>query len=152
GWPRASRQQVRVGMRGRRWGRLVAPFADAADDHASEVLEGAGQAITLVRMATQNERDLLQHASDALLHELMGSVDLTEEEALLRARSLGLGDAGTYVPIAVRISAPEVVEESGVTSLQLREQAVRTELVAAAKHVGASAIAGGRRSGMIVGV
>ena len=152
GWPRSSRQQVTVGMRGRRWGRLVAPFADAADDHASEVLERAGQAITLVRMATQNERDLLQHASDALLHELMGSVDLTEEEALLRARSLGLGDAGTYVPIAVRISAPEVVEESGVTSLQLREQAVRTELVAAAKHVGASAIAGGRRSGMIVGV
>lgn len=151
-WPLPSRQQVTVGMRGRRWGRLVAPFANPDDDHAGEVLERAGQAVTLVRMATQNERDLLQHATDALVHELMGSSDMSEEEAHVRARSLGLGRARTYVPIAVRISAPEVVEEEGVTSLQLREQVVRTELVAAAKHAGATVIAGGRRSGMIVGI
>lgn len=150
-WPLPSRQQVTVGVRGRRWGRLVAPFAAADDDHAGEVLERAGQAVTLVRMATQNERDLLQHAADALIHELMGSSDMAEEEARLRARSLGLGPARAYVPIAVRISAPEAVEE-GITSLQLREQAVRTELVAAAKHAGATVISGGRRSGMIVGV
>lgn len=152
GWPLRSRQQVTVGMRGRRWGRLVAPFADPADDHASEVLERAGQAITLVRMATQNERDLLQHATDALVHELMGPTDMSEDEARVRARGLGLEDASAYVPVAVKITAPEAADGEEVTSLQLREQAVRTELRAAAKEAGTSAIVGGRRAGMLVGI
>ena len=153
GWPRTGSRQVAVGMRGRRWGRLVAPFADPDDDHAGEVLERAGQAITLVRMSTQNERDAHQRAADALIHELLSGTDLSEDDALVRARNLGLADTGLFTPIAIRTAAEAPAgSDAEITTAQLTEQALRRELVAAAEAEGASAIAGGRRAGMLVGL
>jgi purine catabolism regulator len=154
GWPRTGSQQVAVGMRGRRWGRLVAPFADPDDDHAGEVLERAGQAITLVRMSTQNERDAHQRAADALIHELLSPTGLSEDDARVRARSLGLAETGVVTPVAVRTTAPEALagSEAELTTAQLTEQALGRVLVAAAEAEGASAIVGGKRAGMLVGL
>ncbi|WP_019159895.1 PucR family transcriptional regulator [Brevibacterium senegalense] len=153
GWPRTGSRQVAVGMRGRRWGRLVAPFADPDDDHAGEVLERAGQAITLVRMSTQNERDAHQRAADALIHELLSGTDLSEDDALVRARNLGLADTGLLTPIAIRTAAEAPAgSDVDLTAAQLTEQALRSELVAAAEAEGASAIVGGKRAGMLVGL
>ena len=153
GWPRTSRQQVAVGMRGRRWGRLVAPFADPHDDHAGEVLERAGQAITLVRMSTQNERDAQQRAADALVQELLSATDLSEDDALVRARSLGLADTGLFTPVAICTAAEAPTgSDADPTAAQLTEQALRSELVAAAEAEGASAIVGRKRAGMLAGI
>lgn len=153
GWPRTRSPQVAVGMRGRRWGRLVAPFADPADDHAGEVLERAGQAITLVRMSTQHERDAHQRAEDALLHELANPAGLTEDDARVRAGSLGLADTGVVTPVALR-TAPEAPHgpRPDLATAQLAQQALRLGLAAAAGAEGASAIVGGKRSGMLVGL
>ena len=140
-------------MRGRRWGRLVAPFADPHDDHASEVLERAGQAITLVRMSTQNERDAQQRAADALVQELLSATDLSEDDALVRARSLGLADTGLFTPVAICTAAEAPTgSDADPTAAQLTEQALRSELVAAAEAEGASAIVGRKRAGMLAGI
>ncbi|WP_051297982.1 PucR family transcriptional regulator ligand-binding domain-containing protein [Brevibacterium album] len=145
----AAGVQVPVGVPGRRWGRLVAPFASSADADAAQVLERAGQALTLARMASQGERDLLQQATVEFLHELMGRSGMGEQQALARAASLGMRPSEVYVPVAIRLGEPSGAEPRDA---QLRERALREEFGAAARQAGVPLLSGGLRSGVFAAV
>ena len=135
--------QVPVGAGGRVWGRLVAPGVGTDDAQVTQVLERAGQALTLARMAARDEEDLLHRARAGFLQALIAA-DLTEEEARARARALGLSDAKAYVPVAVRMS-PQPGED--LTDLQLRERVLMEEFLAAARPLVGSVITAGLRTG-----
>lgn len=145
----AAGVQVPVGVPGRRWGRLVAPFASPADADAAQVLERAGQALTLARMASQGERDLLQQATVEFLHELMGPAGMGEQQALARAASLGMRPSEVYVPVAIRLGEPSGAEPRDA---QLRERALREEFGAAARQAGVPLLSGGLRAGVFAAV
>lgn len=149
-WPReAAGIQVPVGVQGRRWGRLVAPRAVTGDADAAQVLERAGQAITMARMASQGERDLLQQATVEFLHELMPPGSMGEERALARAGSLGMRRGEVYVPVAIRLGEHGGTEPRDA---QLRERALREEFGAAARQAGVPLLSGGLRSGVFVAI
>src|SRR6185312_16183630 len=105
--------QTPVGLRGQRWGRLVVPAGGPADGptggHAGSdgddvmVLERAGQALTINRMAEWDQRELGHQARAGLLHELRRPGALEESEALARAAALGLSAAPVYLPVVFRL-------------------------------------------------
>ncbi|MFT4471471.1 PucR family transcriptional regulator ligand-binding domain-containing protein [Arthrobacter sulfonylureivorans] len=101
--------QTPVGLRGQRWGRLVVPAGSptsgpaAADGDDAMVLERAGQALTINRMAERDQRELGHQARAGLLHELRRPGALEESEALARAAALGLSAAPVYLPVVFRL-------------------------------------------------
>ena len=117
--------QTPVGVSGRRWGRLVVPAALEDDADASQVLDRAGQALTIARMAGRDERELLEAARAGLMHELRQPLALTEAEARTRAVALGLEPAALYVPVVIRLDRLPGEEPTG---LQLRERALLESL------------------------
>jgi purine catabolism regulator len=144
--------QTPVGVRGRRWGRLVVPMTLPDDADAAQVLERAGQALTLARMAGRDERELLHQAQAGLLHELRQPHALTEHEALARAGALGLEPAAYYVPLVVRLDRPP---DEDPTGLQLRGRALLEELTAIVRQTRRSMLAASMQSGslgVLVGV
>lgn len=136
--------QTPVGVSGRRWGRLVAPSLRTGTDAAAHVLERAGQAITLARMAAQDRRDLLQQARTGFLQELMVDAVPDPRRALARAEALGMRSAPRYLPLVLQL-VPEAGEDP--TGLQLRERAVLDAVMTAARALRLPVLAGGLRSG-----
>ncbi|MGW9825806.1 PucR family transcriptional regulator, purine catabolism regulatory protein [Brevibacterium pityocampae] len=144
GDPQPVRLQTPVGVSGRRWGRLVVPDAGSGTEAAAHVLERAGQAVTLARMAAQNRRDLLQQARTGFVQELMDEALTDPRPALARAEALGMRSAPVYLPFVVQL---EPVPGEDPTGLQLRERAALDAMSAAARTLRLPALAGGLRSG-----
>lgn len=145
---RAGSQAVRlhtpVGVSGRRWGRLVVPDAGSGAEAAAHVLERAGQAVTLARMAAQDRRDLLQQARTGFFQELMDGTLADPGQALARAEALGMRSAPVYLPFVLQL---EPAPGEDPTGLQLRERAALDAMTAAARAQRLPALAGGLRSG-----
>ncbi|GAA3702699.1 PucR family transcriptional regulator [Arthrobacter ginkgonis] len=138
--------QTPVGVSGRRWGRLVVPAVLEDDADASQVLDRAGQALTIARMAGRDERDLLEAARAGLMHELRQPLAMTEPEARTRAVALGLEPAPLYVPVVIRLDRLPGEEPTG---LQLRERALLESLGAAVRSARRSMLAAGLHSGSL---
>ncbi|GHD05710.1 PucR family transcriptional regulator [Zhihengliuella salsuginis] len=138
--------QAPVGVRGRRWGRLVVTSPLSDDDEASQVLERAGQALTLARMAGRDERELLYQAQSGLIHELRHSRTLGEPEARTRAAALGLADAPYYLPAVIRLDRRA---DEDPTGLQLRERALLEELTLVVRRARRSVLVAGMDSGSL---
>lgn len=142
---------VALGTGGRVWGRLVAPEVDPADAESVQVLERAGQALTLARMAARDQQDLLLRARAGFLQALVAD-HLSDDEARVRAAALGLPEARVQVPLVVHLgSGPEEGAGSGdggaVTQLQLRERALMDRFVAVAEPMASGVLAAGLRTG-----
>lgn len=138
--------QTPVGVRGRRWGRLVVTSPLVDDDEASQVLERAGQALTLARMAGRDERELLYQAQSGLIHELRHSRTLGEGEARTRAAALGLAEAPYYLPAVFRLDRRP---DEDPTGLQLRERALLEELTQVVRRARRTALIAGMDSGSL---
>ncbi|MCG2623064.1 PucR family transcriptional regulator [Arthrobacter sp. I2-34] len=136
--------QTPVGVHGRRWGRLVVPGDLPNDADAAQVLERAGQALTLARMAGRDEQDLLQQAQAGLMHDLRQPHALDEREAVTRAQALGLEPSALYVPIVVRLDR---LPGENPTGLQLRERALLEQFAALVRQARRSLLATGLQSG-----
>lgn len=117
--PLAAWLQTPVGLAGQRWGRLLAPGPHGDEADAVQVLERAGQALTMARMAGRDRRELLHQARSGLLHEMRRSPAPGEQEALARAAALGLTGGAVYVPVVVRLDRSPT---EAPTALQLRER------------------------------
>ena len=148
--------QTPVGLPGQRWGRLVAPELPlprdpapgdpAAEGDAVQVLERAGQALTMARMAGRDRREVLHQARSGLLHELRQATPPADAEAVARAASLGLDAADAYVPAVVRLDRAPAEPPTG---LQLRERAVLEALDALASRSRQPLLAASLRAGSI---
>lgn len=138
--------QTPVGALGRRWGRLIVPVSLPDDVEAAEVLERAGQALTLARMAGRDERELLHQAQSGLMHELRQPGALTELEAAARAAALGLRPSAYYLPLVLRLDRDPHEDPTG---LQLRERALLEDLTAVVDQARHSMLASGLRAGSI---
>ena len=110
------------------------------------MLDRAGQALTIARMAGRDERDLLEAARAGLMHELRQPLALTEAEARTRAVALGLEPAALYVPVVIRLDRLPGEEPTG---LQLRERALLESLGAAVRSARRSMLAAGLHSGSL---
>lgn len=159
-WPPSAAQAVPVGVKGRRWGRVVAPSVREDDPYAAEVLQRASQAITLVRAHSQTTYDLRMRASDHLVSELP---HMSEEQALRRGRAADLRGPGGFMAIAVEMcgggfaeddgnAASGVVTKDEAAGYQLRERGLRLELVAAAERLGLTAVTSAWRTGTVVAI
>lgn len=165
-WPPSAAQAVPVGVKGRRWGRVVAPTAREDDPYAAEVLQRASQAITLVRAHSQTTYDLRMRASDHFVSELP---HMSEEQALRRGRAADLHGPGGFMAIAVEMcgggfagdrgaGGVEAGDASGgvtkdeAADYQLRERGLRLELVAAAERLGLTAVTSAWRTGTVVAI
>ena len=159
-WPPSAAQAVPVGVKGRRWGRVVAPSVREDDPYAAEVLQRASQAITLVRAHSQTTYDLRMRASDHLVSELP---HMSEEQALRRGRAADLRGPGGFMAIAVEMcgggfaeddgnAASGVVTKDEAADYQLRERGLRLELVAAAERLGLTAVTSAWRTGTVAAI
>lgn len=165
-WPPSAAQAVPVGVKGRRWGRVVAPSAREDDPYAAEVLQRASQAITLVRAHSQTTYDLRMRASDHFVSELP---HMSEEQALRRGRAADLHGPGGFMAIGVEMcgggfagdrgaggveagDASGSVTKDEAADYQLRERGLRLELVAAAERLGLTAVTSAWRTGTVVAI
>lgn len=159
-WPPAAAQAVPVGVKGRRWGRVVAPSLCEDDPYVGEVLERASQAITLVRAHLQTTYDLRMRASDHFVSEL---AHLSEEQAVKRGRTADLHGPGGYMVIAVKMCGGGIAGDDGdaasgaitqdeAADYQLRERGLRMELASTAERLGMNAVTSAWRSGTIVAI
>ncbi len=164
--------QTPVGVKGQRWGRLVAPAvappaaaenapASAADSapagggepagwdlaDALQVLERAGQALTMARMAGRDRRELLFQARAGLVQDLRQASPPSEEEALARAGALGLSSAAAYVPVVARQDGG--TDPSDATAVQLRERAFLDALQDWSRQERQSILAASLRAGSV---
>lgn len=141
--------QTPVGASGRRWGRLVVPGAlpvHADDADAAQVLERAGQALTIARMAGRDQAELLYQAQSGLLHELRQPAGLAEQEARTRGAALGLEPAPFFIPLVLRLDR---VDGEDPTGLQLRERALLETLAVAVRSARRTMLASGLQSGSL---
>ena len=116
--------QTPVGIRGHRWGRLVVPMLQENNDDDAEsamVLERAGQALSINRMAERDQLELAHQARAGLVHELRRPGSLAESEALARSAAMGLQPAPLYVPVVFRLDRIPGEEPIGT---QRRERAL----------------------------
>lgn len=168
--------QTPVGLTGQRWGRLVAPELvpegsgrpegkgsdrDLAD--AFQVLERAGQALTMARMAGRDRREVLFQARSGLIQDLRQATPPDEQEALARATALGLSRGAAYVPLVARLEAGGIGAEAkgtppgpataadalDATEVQLRERAFLDALQAWAQSTRQSALASSLHAGSV---
>jgi PucR family transcriptional regulator, purine catabolism regulatory protein len=141
--------QTPVGVRGQRWGRLVVPAAAGpaeVDGDGAMVLERAGQALTINRMAERDQRELGHQARAGLLHELRRPGALEEAEALARAAALGLAAAPVYLPVVFRLSRRPGEEPIEV---QRRERALLDLLHSVLAEVRVPALAASLQAGAL---
>ena len=130
----AQWRQTPVGLRSRRWGRLVVPGAAESVADLDQVIERAGEALTLTRMADRDEQDLLLQAQSGLIREITDSEGLDERSALERSRSLGFtpADGAELTPVVVRIDRES---DTDPTRVQLQERGLTQEIAAAASRL-----------------
>lgn len=145
--PGAERwKQTPVGLRTRRWGRLIVPGPTEPGVPVDQIIERAGEALTLTRMADRDEQDLLLQAQSGLIREIADADDLDEKRARARARSLGFTppDDAVLVPVVVRLDRDPAADP---TRIQLRERGLTEELVAAAARLHMACLSTSRQSG-----
>ncbi|UZD61897.1 PucR family transcriptional regulator [Brevibacterium sp. JSBI002] len=130
----AQWRQTPVGLRSRRWGRLVVPGAAESVADLEQVIERAGEALTLTRMADRDEQDLLLQAQSGLIREITDSEGLDEHSALERARSLGFTptEGAELTPVVVRIDRES---DTDPTRIQLQERGLTQEIASAASRL-----------------
>ena len=138
--------QTPVGLSARRWGRLVVPAATAPGIAVEQIIDRAGEALTLTRMAARDEQDLLLQAQSGLIREIADTQDLDEKRARARARSLGFApaDGSTLVPVVVRLDRDPDIDP---TRIQLRERGLTEELVSAAARLKSACLTTSLQSG-----
>lgn len=140
---RTGAASIAVGTARDVWGRLSAVGLEPHHDEEVLVLERAGQALTLARMARRDQADLLHRAQESFLQALM-SGELAEEEARVRATSLGIRLSTRFVPIAVHVHP---VPGEDLPSLHLRSRALVEDWLGAARPVTDSVLAAGLQTG-----
>ncbi|GAA1641309.1 MULTISPECIES: PucR family transcriptional regulator [Brevibacterium] len=136
-----------VGLRARRWGRLVVPgITRAAVPDVEQIVERAAQALTLTRMAERDERDLVLQAQSGFVREILDARHVDEDEVRVRARSLGFDPpAGArLVPVVVRIDHDPAADP---TRIQLWERAVIAEVTEATAQADIAAVSAQLQSG-----
>lgn len=136
--------QTPVGLRDRRWGRLLAPGRLESDEEAAQVIERAAQTLTLARMAERDEQDLLIQAQGGLVREIIESADVDEEQVRTRAADLGFAPRGRMLPVVVRVDRSPSTDP---TSLQLRERSLHRAFVTTATAHRCSTLSAGLQSG-----
>ncbi|MBM6589506.1 PucR family transcriptional regulator ligand-binding domain-containing protein [Brevibacterium sp. RIT 803] len=136
--------QTPVGLRDRRWGRLLAPGRLESDEEAAQVIERAAQTLTLARMAERDEQDLLIQAQGGLVREIIESADVNENQVRIRAADLGFAPRGRMIPVVVRVDRGPNTDP---TSLQLRERSLHRAFVTAATAHHCSTLSAGLQSG-----
>ncbi|MCF2573298.1 PucR family transcriptional regulator ligand-binding domain-containing protein [Brevibacterium sp. UCMA 11754] len=136
--------QTPVGLRDRRWGRLLAPGRLESDEEAAQVIERAAQTLTLARMAERDEQDLLIQAQGGLVREIIESADVDEKQVRVRAADLGFAPRGRMIPVVVRVDRGPNTDP---TSLQLRERSLHRAFVTAATAHHCSTLSAGLQSG-----
>ncbi|SMX80760.1 purine catabolism regulatory protein [Brevibacterium linens] len=143
----ADWRQTPVGMRARRWGRLVVPRPAEPTAALDQIIERAGEALTLTRMADRDEQDLLLQAQSGLIREISDSDGLDDRAALERARSLGFSPApgAEFLPVVVRLDRDS---DTDPTRVQLQERGLTQEVVAAAARVGSACLVTSLQSGV----
>lgn len=127
-------RQTPVGLRSRRWGRLVVPGAVESVADLEQVIERAGEALTLIRMADRDEQDLLLQAQSGLIREITDSEGIDERSARERARSLGFtpAEGAELTPVVVRIDREA---DTDPTRVQLQERGLTQEIASAASRL-----------------
>lgn len=127
-------RQTPVGLRSRRWGRLVVPGAAESVADLEQVIERAGEALTLTRMADRDEQDLLLQAQSGLIREITDSEGIDERSARERARSLGFtpAEGAELTPVVVRIDREA---DTDPTRVQLQERGLTQEIASAASRL-----------------
>ncbi|MGR6091194.1 PucR family transcriptional regulator [Brevibacterium sp. CSND-B09] len=130
----AQWRQTPVGLRSRRWGRLVVPGAAESVADLEQVIERAGEALTLTRMADRDEQDLLLQAQSGLIREITDSEGIDERSARERARSLGFtpAEGAELTPVVVRIDREA---DTDPTRVQLQERGLTQEITSAASRL-----------------
>ena len=130
----AQWRQTPVGLRSRRWGRLVVPGAAESVADLEQVIERAGEALTLTRMADRDEQDLLLQAQSGLIREITDSEGIDERSARERARSLGFtpAEGAELTPVVVRIDREA---DTDPTRVQLQERGLTQEIASAASRL-----------------
>ncbi|MGO3021914.1 MAG: PucR family transcriptional regulator [Brevibacterium sp.] len=143
----ADWRQTPVGMRARRWGRLVVPRPAESTAALDQIIERAGEALTLTRMADRDELDLLLQAQSSLIREISDYDGLDDRAALERARSLGFSPApgAEFLPVVVRLDRDS---DTDPTRVQLQERGLTQEVVAAAARVGSACLVTSLQSGV----
>ncbi|WP_432789863.1 PucR family transcriptional regulator [Brevibacterium sp. K11IcPPYGO002] len=143
----ADWRQTPVGMRARRWGRLVVPRPAESTAALDQIIERAGEALTLTRMADRDEQDLLLQAQSGLIREISDSDGLDDRAALERARSLGFSPTpgAEFLPVVVRLDRDS---DTDPTRVQLQERGLTQEVVAAATRVGSACLVTSLQSGV----
>lgn len=136
--------QTPVGLRDRRWGRLLAPGRLKSDEEAAQVIERAAQTLTLARMAERDEQDLLVQAQGGLVREIIESADVDEKQVRTRAAGLGFAPRARMIPVVVRVDRGPNTDP---TSLQLRERSLHRDFVSAATAHRCSTLSAGLQSG-----
>ncbi|WP_434591793.1 PucR family transcriptional regulator [Brevibacterium sp. 1718] len=130
----AQWRQTPVGLRSRRWGRLVVPGAAESVADLEQVIERAGEALTLTRMADRDEQDLLLQTQSGLIREITDSEGIDERSARERARSLGFtpAEGAELTPVVVRIDREA---DTDPTRVQLQERGLTQEIASAASRL-----------------
>lgn len=138
---------TQVGLRQQMWGRLILPVHLDNDDVAAMVLERAGQALAIHRLADRDQRELSQQAQAGLLNTLRQPRGLSEAEALTRAAALGLKPAPLYVPVVFRVAGP--AQRRDPLAGQQQERLLLDRLAGALKTTAGSALTASIQSGAV---
>ncbi|MGW9402664.1 PucR family transcriptional regulator [Arthrobacter sp. NPDC055585] len=139
--------QTPVGLGSAQWGRLVLPgVPDAAVAEAAMVLERAGQALSINRLAERDQAGLAQQAQAGLIHELRGSRSQDDDEALTRASALGLKPSPAYLPLVLHLDSGSGKDPM---SMQRRERALLEMLDAVLAATRNSALAAALQTGQV---
>ena len=141
--------QTPVGLGSAQWGRLVlpgVPDGPAAAAEAAMVLERAGQALSINRLAERDQAGLAQQAQAGLIHELRGSRTQDDDEALTRASALGLKPSPAYLPLVLHLDSGSGKDPM---SMQRKERALLEILDAVLAATRNSALAAALQTGQV---
>lgn len=138
--------QTPVGAVKSRWGRLVVPAVLEDQVQAAQVLERAGQTLTIARLAGRDQRELLYQARTSLLHELLQQHSLSDKEVHVRSAALGLETATHYVPVAIGLLLDSGQSPTGT---QLREREVLEVIDQVAESMRLGVLSGSLRAGIL---
>ncbi|MBG0738613.1 PucR family transcriptional regulator ligand-binding domain-containing protein [Paeniglutamicibacter antarcticus] len=167
--------QTPVGLRRQLWGRLIVPVSlhggpeadggrdrdpgkayandpgneSASDSVAAMVLERAGQALSINRLAERDQRQLSQQAQSGLLNELRQPRALTEPEAVARAAALGLRPSPLYLPVVVRVGGAGEETRTDPLAGQRDERSLLEDVVQVLNSTGSSALIASMQAGYI---
>ncbi len=142
--------QTPVGLRRQLWGRLIIPVPLESDAVAAMVLERAGQALSINRLAERDQRQLGQQAQAGLLNELRQPRTLTETEAVTRAAALGLHPSPLYLPVVVRVG--DAADDGSIPDPlagQRHERLLLDRLARVLKSAGGSALTASLQAGYL---